>query len=186
MGEVRIRVPGSNVVMDYASEAERQAALLLAQARQAIAGPMCLAWAELSGRDQEIAAVEARNWLRAAVAAKLLPASVLADSWSCEAYGPGPAEAAGAVCFVSGRLGVRVCGDSGECGRVMVRARQRLFSRISERAAGGDDTAGYLAGVFTSPDRLRGGGEDVGQAGPGDETGTEFDPGIAESEYGEG
>jgi hypothetical protein len=83
--------------------------------------------------------------------------------WDCEAYGPGPAAEIGAVCFVAGELGKRVCGDLAECQQVMTAERQRVFRRISERAAAGDETAAFLAGEFTNPEQLLGGGQEPGQ-----------------------
>lgn len=38
--------------------------------------------------------------------------------------------------------------------------RQRVFHRINELAAHGDDDAAYLAGEFTHPEQLLGGGGD--------------------------
>jgi hypothetical protein len=74
MSEVRIPVPGSGILIDYASRDERERSLRLAQARQQIAHDGCFlpSWAELTDAEQEIAAVEARNWLRAAVNACLV------------------------------------------------------------------------------------------------------------------
>jgi hypothetical protein len=75
-GEVRVSVPGSGVVMTYASQCERDRSVVFAQARQAraAAGGLCPSWDALSGGDREVAAVEARNWLRAGVACGLVPA----------------------------------------------------------------------------------------------------------------
>jgi hypothetical protein len=78
--------------------------------------------------------------------------------FDCEAYGPEGA-AFGAVCFVSGQPGQRVCASADECARTMAAARKWLFRRISERAAQGDDVAAYLATEFVSPDQLLGGSE---------------------------
>ncbi len=50
---------------DFASDAERDAALRLAQARQHLA-PDALPWGELPGREQEMMLRDARGWLRAA------------------------------------------------------------------------------------------------------------------------
>ena len=79
------------------------------------------------------------------------------SGWDCEAYGPEPA-ALGALCFVSGELGKRTCADLAECRRVLAAERQRVFRRISEMAAGGDETGAYLESEFTSPEQLLGGG----------------------------
>jgi hypothetical protein len=73
---------------------------------------------------------------------------------------PGPDGAEfGARCFVSGELGERVCADLGECRRVMAAERRRVFARIQELAAQGDETAAYLAEEFTRPEQLLGGSE---------------------------
>jgi hypothetical protein len=83
--------------------------------------------------------------------------------FDCEAYGP-EGTAVGALCFVSPEQGRRVCESAEVCHAVMTEQRQMVFSRIQEQAAAGDETAVYLAGEFTSPDQLLGGGEsDDGQ-----------------------
>jgi hypothetical protein len=73
-GKVRIRLLTTGVVVDYASQRERDRSLLLAQARQRIAERTgCIpGWDELGTEDQETAALEARNWLRAAVECGLI------------------------------------------------------------------------------------------------------------------
>lgn len=76
--------------------------------------------------------------------------------WQCEAYGP-EAAAFGALCFVSGEPGRRVCASQLECAMVMGAERQQIWQRINELAAAGDETAAYLAGVFTRPEQLLGG-----------------------------
>ena len=86
----------------------------------------------------------------------------MADDWACEAYGPEIADI-GAVCFRSGELGKRVCADLDECRRSMRDQRQRVFRRINELAARGHEDAEYLAGEFTRPEQLLGGGQDDGQ-----------------------
>ncbi len=80
-GEVRVRMPGSAILIGYASQCERDRSLRLAEARQALAERGCSlpAWSALSEHDREIAAVEARNWLRAGVADSLMPACPLHD-----------------------------------------------------------------------------------------------------------
>ncbi len=80
--------------------------------------------------------------------------------WDCEAYGPDIREV-GALCFVAGDLGKRVCGSLGECRRVMAAERRRVFRRISELAANGDETAAYLAEEFTNPEQILGGGQEA-------------------------
>ena len=69
MSEVRIQMPASSVIVTYASQSERDRSLRLAEARQDIAheSGYIPAWAELAEGDREISALEARNWLRAAV-----------------------------------------------------------------------------------------------------------------------
>jgi hypothetical protein len=73
-GKILIRLPGTGVVVDYASQRERDQALRLAQARQRIAERTGYIppWDELDEGDQETAALEARNWLRAAVECGLI------------------------------------------------------------------------------------------------------------------
>lgn len=78
--------------------------------------------------------------------------------FDCEAYGPEGA-GFGALCFVSGQPGQRVCASADECARTMAGARKRLFRRISERAAQGDELAAYLSAEFASPDQLLGGSD---------------------------
>jgi hypothetical protein len=84
-GEVRIRMPGSGVLMDYASQCERDRSVRLAKARQALAERRCFlpGWDALREDEQEIAAVEARNWLRAGIAEGLIPRCPLHED--CEA-----------------------------------------------------------------------------------------------------
>lgn len=73
-GKILIRLPGSGVVVDYAGQRERDQSLRLAQARQRIAERTGYipSWDELDEDDQETAALEARNWLRAAVECGLI------------------------------------------------------------------------------------------------------------------
>jgi hypothetical protein len=85
----------------------------------------------------------------------------VSGDWACEAYGPEGAEA-GARCFVVGGLGERVCLTREICTLTMARSRRRLWQRIQELAAQGDETAVYLAGEFTSPEDLLGGSADAG------------------------
>ena len=82
-----------------------------------------------------------------------------AVAWTCEAYGPDGVDV-GAVCFFTGQLHHRICGSQDECSRRMAAERQRVFDRIHEAAAAGDPTAAFLAGEFTSPDQLLGGGQE--------------------------
>lgn len=68
---------------------------------------------------------------------------------------------AGTLCFISGTDGKRACATPRTCAEVMSAERQRVFRRISELAAQGDEAGEFLAGEFTSPDQLLG-GEDAG------------------------
>ena len=82
--------------------------------------------------------------------------------WDCEAYGPEPA-AIGALCFRSGELHKRVCTGPSECHAAMTAERQRVFGRISELAAHGDDpTWADLAETFARPGQLLGGEDEDG------------------------
>ncbi len=85
----------------------------------------------------------------------------MSGGWDCEAYGPDGREA-GALCFFASELGIRVCDSQERCHRAMLAERQRVFRRISERAAQGDPDMAYLAEVFTGPSQILGGG-DAGQ-----------------------
>lgn len=78
--------------------------------------------------------------------------------WSCEAYGQEGNEL-GALCFIAGDLGRRVCESPKACHAAMTQERQRVFDRINEMAADGDPTAVYLAGEFGSPEEILGGDE---------------------------
>lgn len=78
MPEVKIRMPGSAVIVTYASRVERDRSLLLAEARQTAAqaeqeNPLILRWAELTDDERETVALEARDWVRAAAACGLIP-----------------------------------------------------------------------------------------------------------------
>ncbi len=73
-GEVRVAGPhGTGIVITYASQCERNRSLRLAQARQALAarGAGLPGW-QVTGAEQEDAALEARNWLRAGEASGLM------------------------------------------------------------------------------------------------------------------
>jgi hypothetical protein len=73
-GKILIQLPGSGVVVDYASQRERDQSLLLAQSRQRIAerAGYIPSWDELGEDDRETAVLEARNWLRAATECGLI------------------------------------------------------------------------------------------------------------------
>jgi hypothetical protein len=83
------------------------------------------------------------------LAAAASAAAASAD-WDCEAYGSEGTKI-GARCFRTGDLGRRVCHTQDECHHVMVGERQRIFRRINELAADGDETAAYLAAEFAKP-----------------------------------
>jgi hypothetical protein len=72
--EIRIPMPGSGVLIDYASQAERDRSLWLAEARQELAHRGCFLppWSALTDAERQLAAVGARNWLRAAATAGLV------------------------------------------------------------------------------------------------------------------
>jgi Zn finger protein HypA/HybF involved in hydrogenase expression len=82
-GEVRISIPSAGLVATYASQAERDRALRLAQARQQLAcEDLAIAapgggrpWNALNDYNRETAALEARDWLRAAGHAGLIPSA---------------------------------------------------------------------------------------------------------------
>jgi hypothetical protein len=84
--------------------------------------------------------------------------------WDCEGYGP-PADT-GALCFFAD-LGKRECASPAVCHSRMTAERQRMFDRIQEQAAAGDQTAIFLASVFTDPGQLLGGGAGDPEAGDG-------------------
>lgn len=86
------------------------------------------------------------------------PGGSAAAAWDCEAYGAEGTKI-GALCFVSGELGDRVCRTAGECSDQMGSERQRVFRRINELAAAGDPVGAHLAEAFTSPDEILGGDE---------------------------
>lgn len=80
-------------------------------------------------------------------------------AFDCDAYGREGREF-GAVCFFGGELQERACADAAECRQRMAGERQRVFARIQELAADGDETGIYLADQFASPEDLLGGSED--------------------------
>ncbi len=84
----------------------------------------------------------------------------MGDDWLCEAYGPEGREH-GVLCFIA-EPGERACASQAECHEVMTAERQRVFRRIQEGAAAGSPDMAYLAGEFTSPGQLLGGGEGDG------------------------
>jgi hypothetical protein len=88
--EIRIPVPGSGMEAAYACQDERDRSLVIARERQEMAreGTGARGWDELDGAGQEDAALEGRNWLRAAVRAGI----ALPCPWEAgvaSAYGAG-------------------------------------------------------------------------------------------------
>ena len=73
-GEVLVQMPGSAVMISYASQCERDRSLRLAQARQELAERRAglPGWVVLTDAECEDATLEARNWLRAGEAAGLI------------------------------------------------------------------------------------------------------------------
>lgn len=84
-------------------------------------------------------------------------------TWPCEAYGEAGL-AHGALCFSAGGINERRCTSPDECFLEMTGARIRLWSRIRQLAAAGDDMATYLEGAIRSPWGLLGG--DVVESNP--------------------
>jgi len=79
--------------------------------------------------------------------------------WPCDAYGPDPeVRAAGALCFFAD-TGKRLCASPEECREKMTAERQRVWQRIQDGAARGEPDMVYLAGEFTRPEQLLGGGD---------------------------
>lgn len=76
--------------------------------------------------------------------------------FDCEAYGPDVAPL-GVLCFFAG-TGARACSSAAVCHQAMAAERERVFARIGELAATGDPDFTYLAGEFTDPRQLLGGG----------------------------
>jgi len=81
--------------------------------------------------------------------------------FDCTAYGPEGREF-GALCFTS-ELGQRACPSLAACHLVMTGERQRVFSRISEMAAGGDPVGVFLADEFPEPGQILNGDDDTGK-----------------------
>lgn len=89
------------------------------------------------------------------------PSDLIPEIWPCEAYGPDGAEI-GALCFVA-EPGKRDCADQDTCHRTLAVERRRVYRRIQEIAAGGDEVGVHLEETFTHPDQLLGGPETAGQ-----------------------
>lgn len=79
-------------------------------------------------------------------------------TWPCEAYGPAGLEY-GAVCFMSGQLHRRVCGDPAVCAREMWSYRRRVWDRLTAMAVTdtefGTIARELLAEVDSADDILR-------------------------------
>jgi hypothetical protein len=84
---------------------------------------------------------------------------VTTADWPCEAYGPEALEH-GARCFFA-ELERRVCDSREECHGALAIERRRVFDRIQQLAAAGDDVGLVLAAEFTDPEQLLGGSEDL-------------------------
>ena len=89
----------------------------------------------------------------------------MADDFDCEAYGPEGREIS-ALCFFAG-TGERACASPGECRGKMDAERRRVWQRIQDGAARGDPDMVYLAGEFTGPGQLLGGGSDEDERAAG-------------------
>jgi hypothetical protein len=76
--------------------------------------------------------------------------------FDCEAYGPDVAPL-GVLCFFAG-TGARACSSAAVCHQAMAAERERVFARIGELAAEDDPVSAFLAGEFTDPRQLLGGG----------------------------
>jgi hypothetical protein len=84
-----------------------------------------------------------------------------AAEWDCEAYGAKGTEI-GVLCFVGPDAGrQRRCPSRDACRSVMWVERRRVFAKITELAAAGDELGVILAGEFSSPDQLLGGSADT-------------------------
>ena len=77
-----------------------------------------------------------------------------AREWHCAAYGAELDELMGRpMCFVDNGQGL-ACTSSRQCSVRMHRERRRLWARILELAAGGDETSKYLLTEFAGPEEL--------------------------------
>ena len=77
--------------------------------------------------------------------------------WDCDAYGP-DGRKVGARCFFAAP-GTRDCASLALCREAMAAERQRIWQSIRDGAARGDPDMVYLAGEFTGPEQLLGGGQ---------------------------
>jgi hypothetical protein len=84
-------------------------------------------------------------------------AAMTAADWDCEAYGPEGREH-DALCFFAD-AGQRGCLTQAVCRQLMAYERQRLFRRMNEMAAHGNETAAFLAEEFARPEQILGGGD---------------------------
>lgn len=83
--------------------------------------------------------------------------SVNQDPWDCEAYGP-EGTGIGVICFFADP-GRRTCSDPVDCHARMAVERRRVYSRIHDLAADGNEACVYLASVFTDPEQILGGAQ---------------------------
>lgn len=83
-------------------------------------------------------------------------------TWNCEAYGDdGPT--VGALCFFAD-VGQRTCTTHAQCRELLVAERQRVWQRMQELAAAGDQAGEHLAEEFTHPEQMLGGHRDDDRA----------------------
>lgn len=76
------------------------------------------------------------------------------NDWICEAYGP-DLVAIGVVCFFA-EPGERACQAQFECVDRLAGERRRVYRRINELAAAGDEVSTFLAEEITHPEQLLG------------------------------
>lgn len=80
-------------------------------------------------------------------------------TWPCEAYGE-DSIAVGALCFFSSESHHRVCDIPETCNFNMNVERRRLWRRLNELAAQGDELGIEMVASFTGPEELLGGKKD--------------------------
>ncbi|MFF2088580.1 hypothetical protein ACFVVM_32755 [Nocardia sp. NPDC058176] len=81
----------------------------------------------------------------------------MSQMWPCSAYGADLDET-GTMCFVAG-LGERRCAHLDECREVISEEQRRVYRRINELAAHGDDVWAELSLDITDPTQLLNGEE---------------------------
>lgn len=77
--------------------------------------------------------------------------------WDCDAYGPGGRDF-GALCFMAGGPGERMCPSLAACLETMTAERQRVWERLQNLKQEGHPFFAGLADMFPSPDTILGGG----------------------------